>query len=60
MNAESCDITDSIIAYEQGELSDDEVIELFQHLINIGLAWSLQGSYGRMAQHLIQIGECHR
>ena len=52
------DITGRIIAYESGELEQDEVIELFQDLINSGLAWSLQGSYGRTAAHLIQAGLC--
>jgi hypothetical protein len=51
------DVTGNIIAYEQGELEQDEVINLFQHLVDSGLAWSLQGSYGRMATALIQAGE---
>ena len=51
------DVTGNIIAYEQGELEHDEVITLFQHLVDSGLAWGLQGSYGRMATALIQAGE---
>lgn len=51
------DVTGNIIAFESGELEQHEVIELFQHLVNTGLAWSLQGSYGRMAHALIQAGE---
>ncbi len=47
-----------IIAYEAGELSDQEVIEGFQGLINSGIAWQLQGSYGRTAMALIEAGEC--
>lgn len=43
----------AIIAYESGELSNEKVIELFQHLVDNGHAWSLQGSYGRTADSLI-------
>ena len=49
---------DRIIAYEQGELADDEVVDLFQSLINSGLCWSLQGHYGRTASALIRSGQC--
>lgn len=51
------DIT-KLIAYENGELSYDEVVELFQSLIDSGSAWVLQGSYGRTAQQLINNGDC--
>lgn len=49
---------DKIIAFEQGDLDEDSTIELFQELIDSGLAWQLQGSYGRMANALIQNGYC--
>ena len=45
-----------ILAYENGELNESEVIELFQSLVSTGLAWSLQGSYGRTAKALIEAG----
>jgi hypothetical protein len=51
-------LTDKIIAYEQGDLSHEETIELFQELIDNGMAWTLQGMYGRMAVALIESGEC--
>jgi len=52
------DHLDKIIAYEQGELSDDDTIELFQELIDSGLVWKLQGHYGRTAADLIKCGCC--
>lgn len=47
---------DKIIAFETGTLSEDEIIELFQELVDSGLAWDLQGSYGRLAKALILQG----
>lgn len=44
---------DKIIAYESGELGNEGILELFSELIKTGQAWALQGSYGRMAQSLI-------
>jgi hypothetical protein len=54
--AKPYDAMGNIIAYEMGELSEDAVIELFQYLVDTGMAWSLQGSYGRMAMALIEAG----
>ena len=36
--------------------TEEEVIEAWQHLVDTGLAWQLQGSFGRMAQQLIDKG----
>lgn len=45
-----------IIAFESGELTQDEVVELFQYLVNTGIINHLQGSYGRIAQQLFDEG----
>lgn len=45
-----------IIQFESGELSDDDVIALFQYLIDTGLVWQLQGFYGRTARDLLLPG----
>ncbi len=50
------DMVDKIIAFEQGLLKSQEVIDLFQELVDSGLAWELQGSYGRMAMQLMEQG----
>ena len=47
---------DAILKFEAGELSRNEIIDLFQGLVNSGLAWQLQGCYGRMAAQLIDQG----
>jgi len=52
----SFDLTSRIIEFESGESSEEEIIELFQHLVDTGMAWTLQGSYGRMAQALLENG----
>jgi two-component SAPR family response regulator len=49
-------LVNKIIAYESGELSDNDTLELFAELIRTGQAWALQGHYGRMAHNLIQFG----
>lgn len=36
--------------------SEEQVLEAWQHLVNTGLAWQLQGWFGRTAQQLINEG----
>jgi hypothetical protein len=47
---------DQIIAFEQGELDENQIVELFAHLVRTGRAWTLQGAYGRMATALMNQG----
>jgi hypothetical protein len=54
------DQVDQIIAYESGELTDQEVVCFFADLVKSGMAWSLQGHYGRNASALIREGYIDR
>lgn len=37
---------------------EEKIIEAWQYLIDTGLAWKLQGWFGRTASHLIGEGIC--
>jgi len=50
------DLTMDIIGYEQGELNEQQEKELFAQLIKNGMAWTLQGHYGRTAMAYIDAG----
>lgn len=45
-----------IIAYESGELGAEDILRLFGDLVASGLAWQLQGCYGRQAAAFIERG----
>jgi hypothetical protein len=47
---------DKIMDYEEGSLTASETLELFSELVRDGLAWQLQGCYGRTAARLIELG----
>ena len=36
--------------------SEEQMIEAWQHLVDTGLVWQLQGSFGRTATALIEQG----
>ena len=38
--------------------NEEQEIQAWQHLIDTGMAWQLQGWFGRTAQHLIENGVC--
>lgn len=42
---------------EEGDLDNPEVLEAWQYLVTSGLAWTLQGWFGRTAAALIEAGE---
>jgi hypothetical protein len=50
------DVTNRIIDYEMGHLDDMGTLRLFSELVKTGMAWTLQGHYGRTAQALINDG----
>ena len=49
-------IVDKMIAYEGGEMNEEEVVEFFQELLDRRLINSLQGHYQRTAALLLELG----
>lgn len=50
---------DAVMIAEGAHTATQELqIEAWQHLIDTGLAWSLQGAFGRKAEALIEAGFC--
>ena len=52
------DLLSGMFLFEEGVLDTQQTIELFQELIDTGMAWKLQGFYGRTASDLIRSGYC--
>lgn len=50
------DLVGKIMDFEMGDLDAQGTLDLFAELVRTGMAWSLQGSYGRMAINLIENG----
>ena len=53
------DMVSLIMAYEEGTLEQEDIVGMFQEMINSGLVWHLQGHYGRTARRLIDEGFCY-
>lgn len=51
--------TATMIAEGVDEADEATQIEAWQHLINTGTCWRLQGWFGRTARSLIESGVCH-
>ena len=49
-------LVEQLIAYEEGQLTEDEEIALFQYLVETGTCWQLSGHYQRVAATLIEAG----
>ena len=49
-------IVDKIIDYEEGLLTEEEIVDLFQILLDTGLVYELQGHYQRFMAELIREG----
>jgi hypothetical protein len=49
-------LVEQLIAYEEGLMTEDEEIALFEHLIETGTCWHLGGHYHREAATLIEAG----
>ena len=56
MQREQFNTLDFIINYEAGDVDEATLIDGFQHLVDSGQAWTLQGHYGRTAAALIEAG----
>ena len=60
IKSEDKDMVSKIIQYEAGNMNAEETIEFFQELIDSGMAWTLQGHYGRTAAYLIKESLCKK
>lgn len=50
------DTVSKIMDFEAGEMTLEQTVDFFASLVASGLAWQLQGSYGRTAARLIESG----
>jgi hypothetical protein len=53
-------IAEQILSWEAGDMDEAQEDAFFQELVDTGLAWQLQGMYGRRAEQLINEGRITR
>jgi hypothetical protein len=51
------DMVGDIVAYENGEMGEEEVIDFFQRLLDTGMVYHLQGHYQRTVSALLDAGK---
>jgi hypothetical protein len=59
VSTELDDLTATLIAEGVEEADEATTLAAWQHLVDTGLAWRLQGFFGRTAQRLIDAGLIH-
>ena len=59
-DSEAIDLAEGLVEPkgDTPEEQDTHLLAAWQHLINTGLAWQLQGWFGRRAASLIKEGHC--
>ena len=50
------DVKKAMLAWETGQLDHEASFELFQYMVDTGLAWELRGLYERLAWRMIEEG----
>jgi len=49
-------LAERVLLYETDQMSEQEMISMFQELVDTGMAWKLQGHYGRTSMILLDAG----
>lgn len=49
-------LVEQLVAYEEGHITGEDEIKLFQQLIDAGRCWHLGGHYHRVGAPLIEAG----
>ena len=49
-------LVDQLIAYEESQITHDEEVAFFEHLVETGVCWQLSGHYQCVGATLIKAG----